>query len=85
MDMEKVQGQQGQVGEVASIQILGLNLTAKHKDKDLLGSLRPQRRDFSAGFLAKPWLANLGKEARPLSTVSGIGFGGPGFQRSGFR
>jgi hypothetical protein len=37
--MEMVQGQQGQVGEVASIQILGFNLTAKHKDKDLLGSL----------------------------------------------
>jgi len=37
--MEKVQGQQGQVGEIASIQILGFNLTAKHKDKDLLGSL----------------------------------------------
>jgi len=39
VDRETVQGQQGQVGEVASIEILGFNLTAKHKGKDLLGSL----------------------------------------------
>jgi hypothetical protein len=36
VDKETVQGQQEQV---VSIQILGFNLTAKHKDKDLLGSL----------------------------------------------
>jgi hypothetical protein len=39
VDMEKVQEQQGQMPYRPSIQILGFNVEAKHKDRDLYGSL----------------------------------------------